>query len=257
VAKLTNCIHSIDRLDHPFGIYVTPYIVEEDSPRDLTLVDTCFTAELPKLIRHVEDEGYDIKSVKRLILTHTHPDHVQAANEVRRITGAKIYAHWLDAGFLRHDPPYHGPPTHQMIGQMLDKLGISEEQVVKKFGSLTRDAVQVDYELNEGDRVGRLKVVHTPGHTPGHISLYSEEDGALIGGDVLFDGVFGNEGLFVMQDVSIDPKVGMLSAKRISKLKFDKLLLAHQRTPLIDGGAPEAAASAYTTALLGDTVMKS
>ncbi|HYB04000.1 MAG TPA: MBL fold metallo-hydrolase [Nitrososphaerales archaeon] len=257
MTTLTRKIHSIDQLDHPFGIYITPYIVEEEGPRDLTLVDTCFTAELPKLIKHVEDEGYDIKNVKRLILTHTHPDHVQAANEVRRITGAKIFAHWLDAGFLKHDPPYHGPPTHQLIGQMLDRLGISEEQVTKKYGSLARDAVQVDYELNEGDRVGRLKVVHTPGHTPGHICLYSEEDSALIGADVLFAGLFGNEGLFVLQDVSIDPKIGILSAKRISKLKFDKLLLAHQRAPLIDRGAPEAAARAYTTSLLDEKSTKS
>ena len=257
MTTLTKKIHSIDKLDHPFGIYITPYIVEEESPRDLTLVDTCFTAELPKLIKHVEDEGYDIKNVKRLILTHTHPDHVQAANEVRRITGAKIYAHWLDAGFLRHDPPYHGPPTHQMIGQMLEKLGFSEEQVLKKYGTMARDAVQVDYELSEGDRVGRLKVVHTPGHTPGHISLYSEEDAALIGGDVLWDGVLGNEGLFVLQDVAIDPQICMISARRISKLKFDKLLLAHQRRPLIDQHAPEAAAHAYATSLMGEKPTKS
>ncbi len=256
MTTLTKKIHSIDKLDHPFGIYITPFIVEEESPRDLTLVDTCFSAELPKLIKHVEDEGYDIKNVKRLILTHTHPDHVQAANEVRRITGAKIYAHWLDAGFLKHDPPYHGPPSHQMIGKLLDIMGIREDQVLKKFGSLARDTIQVDYELNEGDRVGMLKVVHTPGHTPGHISLYSEEDGALIGGDVLFDGVLGKEGLFVLQDVAIDPIICSMSARRISKIKFDKLLLSHQRTPLIDRGAPEAAARAFTVSLLDEAAAK-
>ena len=66
MAKLTGSIHSIDRLDHPFGIYITPYIFVEDDPSDLTLIDTCFMAELPKLIDHFRDEGFDVKNVKRL-----------------------------------------------------------------------------------------------------------------------------------------------------------------------------------------------
>ena len=233
MTTLTKKIHSIDKLDHPLGIYITPYIVEEESPQDLTLVDTCFTAELPKLIKHVEDEGYDIKNVKRLILTHTHPDHVQAANEVRRINGAKIYAHWLDAGFLRHDPPYHGPPSHELIGKIRDSLGISEESMTKKYGSLAPDPVLVDHVVSDGDAIGKLKVIHTPGHTPGHISLFLEEERAIIGGDLVFNRVLGVDGLFVPQELSIDPVLATLSAKRVSKMNFDKLLLAHQNEPLL------------------------
>lgn len=249
MARITSRIHSLDGLEHPFGFYVTPYIVEEH-PDDLTLVDTCFLASVTKLADCIEDEGYELKNVKRLILTHSHVDHVQAVSEVKRMTGAGIYSHWSEAGYLRSDPPYHGPPTHQMIESIMSKLGIRSEDLAKRFGSLARDPIQVDHVLSDGDQVGRLKVIHTPGHTPGHISLFSEDDRAIIGGDFLFNGVLGASGLFIPgSDFSIDPSVAAVSARRISKLKFDKLLLAHQDGPLLAGNAPESVEQAASIAL--------
>ena len=50
------------------------------------------------------------------------------------------------------------------------------EQVLEKFGSLDRESIIVDEKVSDGDTIGSLKVVHTPGHTPGHISLYAEQD---------------------------------------------------------------------------------
>lgn len=133
---------------------------------------------------------------------------------------------------------------------MMSSFGIREENVAKKFGSLTRDAVKVDHELSDGDHVGKLRVIHTPGHTPGHISLFSEEDRALIGGDFLLSGVLGIDGLYVPLELAIDPVVAVLSAKRISRLHFDKLLLAHQNSPLLDGSAPRLVERAATAVLL-------
>jgi glyoxylase-like metal-dependent hydrolase (beta-lactamase superfamily II) len=249
VARITDRIHSLDSLDHPFGMGIVPYIVKE-GPADLTLVDTCFAFEAAKLVDQVSKEGYDIKDVKHLILTHTHVDHVQAANEIKRFTSAKIYAHWADAGYLKNDPMYHGPPSHQTLEIMADRLGIRMEDISKKFGSLSRSPVLVDQVVQDGDLVGKLRVIHTPGHTPGHISLYSEEDRAVIGGDFLFKGVLGFDGLFVPgSEVSIDPKIGAISARRVSQLKFDKLLLAHQNGPLLDNGAPAAVEKAASVAL--------
>ena len=239
MTKLSGRIHSLDRLDHPFGIYITPYIFEENGPEDLTLIDTCLLSELPKLLSHFSDEGYEIKNVKRLILTHTHVDHVQAVNEVKRLTGAKVYSHWIEAGFLNNDPPYYGPPSHDALLKKFVELGISERQVENKFGRLTRDPIVVDHWLREGDSVGKLKVIHSPGHTLGHISLYSEEDRAVIGGDFLFKDILGSVGLFLPNWVSIDPVLGVISARRIAKLHFDKLLLGHQNEPLLEKSAPE------------------
>ncbi len=68
------------------------------------------------------------------------------------------------------------------------------EQVLEKFGSLDRESIIVDEKVSDGDTIGSLKVVHTPGHTPGHISLYAEQDKVIFGADIFFKSVYGIDG---------------------------------------------------------------
>ena len=83
--------------------------------------------------------------------------------------------------------------------------------------------------------VGSLKVIHTPGHTPGHISLYCSEDRLLFGADVFYKNVFGPDHMYISPAiVSIDPVTAVLSAQRLSKVKFDKLLMSHQDSSLVE-----------------------
>jgi glyoxylase-like metal-dependent hydrolase (beta-lactamase superfamily II) len=62
------------------------YIVEE-APHDLTLIDTCFTADLPKLEEYLHNTGYEMTDLKRIVTSHVHPDHTQAVNEIKRRSG--------------------------------------------------------------------------------------------------------------------------------------------------------------------------
>ena len=82
-----------------------------EDQNDLTLIDPFFLSQLPIFEDYLLDIGYDIKNVKRIILTHVHMDHSQAANEVKRKSGAKIYSHWIEAIYLGQNLPYSGPPT--------------------------------------------------------------------------------------------------------------------------------------------------
>ena len=146
MVEITRHVHSIDGLEHPFpGVRIVPYLVEE-GPNDLTLIDTCFVAELPKLEAYINNSGYSMKEIKRIIISHVHVDHTQATNEIKKRSGgqAKIYSHWADAGYLAHNPPYHGPLTHQTIQNMLQRYGVTTEDVVKKFGTMEREAILVD-----------------------------------------------------------------------------------------------------------------
>ena len=52
-------------------------------------------------------------------------DHSQAANEVKRKSGAKIYSHWIEARYLGHNPPYMGPPSTQETHEKFEKIGIN------------------------------------------------------------------------------------------------------------------------------------
>jgi glyoxylase-like metal-dependent hydrolase (beta-lactamase superfamily II) len=107
--------------------------------------------------------GYDIKNVKRIILTHVHVDHAQAAKQIKEKSGAKIYSHWIEANYLAHKPSYNGPPTTQETIDKLKKLGISIEELTKKYGSFDVEPIIVDKPVSDGDMIGSLRVIHTPG----------------------------------------------------------------------------------------------
>jgi glyoxylase-like metal-dependent hydrolase (beta-lactamase superfamily II) len=125
MTQITAKVHSIEGITHPDPRgKVFPYLFVEDQD-NLTLIDPSFLSQLPILENYLLDVGYDIKDVKRIILTHVHVDHSQAANEIKKRSGAKIYSHWIEARYLIHNPPYQGPPTAQETVDKLEKPGVS------------------------------------------------------------------------------------------------------------------------------------
>ena len=115
-------------------------------------------------------------------------------------------------------------------------MGTDIDTVTKKFGNIDIGPIVIDGLLTDGDSIGdKLQVIHTPGHTPGHISLYDKERRILIGGDVLFNSILNTDGLFVPPPaVTKDWETSIISARRLMNLKVKKLLLAHQSSPLLD-----------------------
>jgi glyoxylase-like metal-dependent hydrolase (beta-lactamase superfamily II) len=242
MAEIKDGIHLVDGLTHPFpSVGMASYLVEE-TPHDLTLIDTCFSADQAKLEEYLHNAGYEMSDIKRIVITHLHPDHAQSVNEIKRQSGgAEILSHWAEAAYLNHNPAYLGPPTWEATLKLINQLGVNPEDVLRKYGSFDVEPIKVDRQLQDGDMVGKsLQVIHTPGHTPGHISLYSKQHGIIFGGDIMFKSVLGINGLYVPPStVSIDPITAAISARRISNLKFDTLLLAHQDAPLIENAGKE------------------
>lgn len=228
-------VHSIDGLEHPLpGVGVVSYFVEE-GPHDVTLIDTCFSTNLPILENYLRKAGHEIADVRRIVISHLHSDHSQSVNEVKKRSGAQILAHWADAAYLNKNPAYSGPPRQEELMKMIVHMHVRPEDVIKKFGTFEVEPIHVDRQLQDGEMIGSLQVIHTPGHTPGHISLFARNLRLVIGGDVLFKSVLGTEGLFIPPgSVSIDPNTGIISARRLSKLDFDILLLGHQDKPLLE-----------------------
>ncbi|MBI2955483.1 MAG: MBL fold metallo-hydrolase [Chloroflexi bacterium] len=103
--------------------------------------------------------------VKYIVITHAHPDHILACDQVKAATGAPVLVHPLDA-----------PAMTRMPSELT--FWLKEKPIM----------APADEFINEGDEltIGQvvLKVLHTPGHSRGHISLVT--DGIAIVGDVLF-----------------------------------------------------------------------
>ena len=136
--KISEHVYSIDRLEILFpGHEIIPYILVE-SDHDLTLIDTCYLGELPKLQRNLNNIGYEMKDIKRIVLTHLHSDHSQAANEVKnRISSssgqAEIFAYSIDATYLAHNPHYPSPPDSKIYEKLFQRYGLKTEDVIKEI----------------------------------------------------------------------------------------------------------------------------
>jgi glyoxylase-like metal-dependent hydrolase (beta-lactamase superfamily II) len=131
--EITKGVHSIDDLGYPVpNVGFVSYVIEEKE-NDLTLIDTCFRSELPKLEDYIRNAGYELKQIRRIILTHVHPDHTQATNELRKKVAddVKVYAHWIDAAYLSQSPPYHCPPSHEQVKELFQEFRVKVEDLAE------------------------------------------------------------------------------------------------------------------------------
>ena len=232
MTKIAKNIHSIEGLEIPIpGFHIIPYIIEENK-NDLTLIDTCFISELDKLDAYFESVGLKLENVKRIILTHLHTDHIQAANIIKKISKAKIYSHWLESEFISQNIPYPGPPSQDTFQNIFNKNNLKIEDLINRFGSLDAEPIQVDNTIDDLTKIKSLTAIHTPGHTFGHIALYHQESKILFGADMFFKN--SNGMMEPTHDFFIDPLVASLSIVRTSEFKFDKLYLSHQDVPILD-----------------------
>jgi glyoxylase-like metal-dependent hydrolase (beta-lactamase superfamily II) len=124
-----------------------------------------------KILDVVKAEGLTLAAI---VNTHGHFDHAGANQHVKQATGADLMIHTLDAPMLRH-----------------------LAQAAASWGSQADESPEPDRLLEDGDTVAcgniELKVIHTPGHSPGGISLYAGN--AVFVGDTLFAGSIGRTDL--------------------------------------------------------------
>jgi glyoxylase-like metal-dependent hydrolase (beta-lactamase superfamily II) len=135
--------------------FVNAYFVREDD--GLTLVDTTMNAA-DRLLAAAEALGAPIR---RIALTHGHGDHVGSLDALKQRLGDSVEV---------------------LMPEIDAQIHAGERE--KTRGSWPKLETVPDVRLHEGDRVGSLEAVATPGHTPGHVSFLDTRDRALIAGDV-------------------------------------------------------------------------
>jgi len=144
------------------------YIVGDEASGEALVIDPA--ANVDGLISEAQKKGFTIKYI---VNTHGHVDHISGNQDMKKKTGAQIIIHEADADMLVSTP----------------------SMVLRMFGA--KPSPPADITVKEGDTISvgkvSLKVIHTPGHTPGGMSLYM--DGYVFTGDTLFVGGVGRTDL--------------------------------------------------------------
>jgi glyoxylase-like metal-dependent hydrolase (beta-lactamase superfamily II) len=208
---------------------VGAYVLDTDDGR--VLVDTGLPNTQGALTEAIDAIGGPAPEL--VVLTHAHLDHVGGLGA---FAGTKVAAHTEEADLLAQGetsrglvPADHCPPDLR-------------EQIKHKPRI---DPVDVDVRLSDGDAVPgfpSLKVVHTPGHSAGHISLlWDHAGGVLIVGDAA-----ANFGQIILPPVAEDFELTERSLRRLAELDFESAAFGHG--PPIASGASAAWKAAWAPA---------
>lgn len=186
-----NIIHPILLWDHEIAV----------------LIDTGFPGQIEDLRVAMEKVGVSFDKLKVVILTHQDVDHIGGLPEILKERGndVKVYAHELDKPYIQGEIP------------------------LIKDGHLDNPPKgNVDETLIDGQELpfcGRIRVIHTPGHTPGHISLYLRQSKTLIAGDSMYsvDGILGG----IHAPTTLDMNTARLSLKKYADLDIASVVCYH------------------------------
>jgi hydroxyacylglutathione hydrolase len=174
--QITENIHA---LKIPFTIHTGPgktmerfvfsYLIYG---RRICLIDCGVAGSKGVIFDYIRETGRDPMEIETAVVTHAHPDHMGGARSIKKETGCGIIAHEEDA------------PWVEDVERQFD------ERPVPGFRSLVEGPVGVDLKVRDGDILQfddgtSLGIVHTPGHSRGHICLFHAGEGALFSGDAI------------------------------------------------------------------------
>ncbi|WP_336760068.1 MBL fold metallo-hydrolase [Paenibacillus sp. USHLN196] len=187
------------------GNVIHPILIRDE--KTAVLIDTGFPGQYDDLRIALENIGMPISQLKAVILTHQDVDHIGCLPEILQECGSqvKIYAHALDKPYIEGQLP-------------LLKDGHLEHPPKGKVDETVTDGQVLPF-------CGGIRVIHTPGHTPGHISLYLKRSKTLIAGDSMYsvEGMLGG----IHEPTTLDIETARFSLKKYTELDITSVVCYH------------------------------
>jgi hydroxyacylglutathione hydrolase len=189
----------------PLGPLQTNCYIVYNQEKKCLIIDPGEEAE--KLIKFIKEKGVKPQAV---LITHAHFDHIGALDDIREEFDIPAYIHEKEANWLL-DPALNGSQLF-MAGKMVRMK--PADHILTNEGKMTVG----DFSFH---------VYETPGHSPGSVSFYFENEGFVVAGDALFNGSIGRT----------DLPFG--NHEQLLKSIHDKLLTLPEETIVLPGHGPE------------------
>jgi glyoxylase-like metal-dependent hydrolase (beta-lactamase superfamily II) len=194
------------------------YLVDADG---VTVIDTGGKGSAPGIVEGLAELGKTPSDVRRIILTHGHQDHAGSAARLATATGAPVLVHDGDAGPVRTGGEYPKLKARTLLGWLI---------LLRRPPHSVEAAPNVQ-TLGDGEEVAGMRVIHTPGHSPGHVALlWPRHGGVLIAGDTVF-----NVPYLAAAPLYQDLDGLHASARKLAQLDFEVACFGHGKP--IKGGA--------------------
>lgn len=199
---------------------VNAFIID-DGDGGLALIDTGFEKDAPKIEEAFRSIDRPPTDVRTILLTHAHPDHLGSAARFAT-PGGTVALHPDDATIARQGVLHQAmSPSPGLLNRIVFRLAIGYEPA--EFPPIDSNRGLTDGEIL--DIAGGIEVIHTPGHTPGHVSfLWNRDRGVLIAGDAAAN-LFGLGYAIGYEDLS----VAKTSLAALAKRDFEMAVFGHGR----------------------------
>jgi len=198
--KLSRSIHLVD------NSLANVYIVTTN--KGYLIIDAGVPENFIRVISYLRKNNFSLEKCLGIIITHYHSDHTGCLADLKEMLKTKVFAHKEEAPFIS------------------GKAKLPRGREFKH--------TDVDVEVNDGDLIYGLQVIHTPGHTPGSICLYYPAEKALFIGDLIV-----NENNILTEiptQYSLDPEKNREAIKHVYEVVDFELLLPSHGEPILKNG---------------------
>jgi hydroxyacylglutathione hydrolase len=237
--KITESIHAIR---HSFRLalgndryvdrFVYSYLIVG---KKICLVDAGVCATAPLIFDYVRGLGRKPEEISMILLTHAHPDHIGGCAPIKKRTRAQVAVHRAEKHWVEDvERQYRERP----IPNLFDLVGQS---------------VPVDRELIDGETIpleeGKtIRIIETPGHSPGSVSFLFKEEGALFSGDSV-----PSAGTI---PIYVDPEASLASIQRLKKLSNVQYLMSSWHEPIVGSRIAEVMDEGYGYIMKIDAIVE-
>jgi glyoxylase-like metal-dependent hydrolase (beta-lactamase superfamily II) len=220
-------VYSIDQWK---GGHVHAFLLDDGT--ELTMIDTLFDTDAHRIIERIETIGRSVEDLKHIVLTHAHRSHLGGLATLKRMSGATVYSHEWEADIVAGERTAQ-PVTPVPMRPLRTYWRVYYLQFGAALGRGKHPPCPVDATVEDGDTVGPVRVLHTPGHTPGHLAFWWPERRVLFGGDAMATyPVFGPG----WPAFNLNPTQHRVSLRRMAELDADVLAIGHG-DPITAGAA--------------------